>query len=497
MEFIVLKPLNGRLPAHNKYVYLIEDNWNDFGYQTMYDVYAFNEFNKKIYLGKIKIASRSMSNEKRMQRVNLANEFNCLGEDYFSLGQDTEYYERLKHFSDEYRKEFFTALRDIAYDSAILDNVKDLHVTKKSLLREVSLNTAKYQFHRIAHGGEKQVPYEFVYEENINKDNYFKLNFKITPHDLPTTNIHVIIGRNGVGKTRLIKNIIYTILGIDKNDSNSHSRIRFTKDDISNEEFDSVLHVSFSAFDNKINIDSNKFQFQEIGLSEDKNGLLLEEEFVQSFIIANYGERKKLLRTVFDILNYDPIFQEMDIEQYLADDLNQEKNKENLISLFKKLSSGHKVIVLAISQLVHKIQEKTLVLIDEPEGHLHPPLLAAFIRALSEILTAYNGAAIIATHSPVILQEVPSNCVWKLSRYGQYTKATRPQIETFGEDISTLLSDVFRLEIEKSGFRNVLSTLVDKNPNCSYEDILKKLNGCLGNEGRFLLQTLIYLKKKG
>lgn len=47
------------------------------------------------------------------------------------------------------------------------------------------------------------------------------------------------------------------------------------------------------------------------------------------------------------------------------------------------------------------------MLIDEPEGHLHPPLLSAFVRALSELLVNRNGVAIIATHSPVVLQEVP------------------------------------------------------------------------------------------
>lgn len=46
---------------------------------------------------------------------------------------------------------------------------------------------------------------------------------------------------------------------------------------------------------------------------------------------------------------------------------------------------------------------------DEPEEHLHPPLVAAFIRALSNLLTYRNGVGIVATHSPVIVQEVPKN----------------------------------------------------------------------------------------
>jgi len=65
------------------------------------------------------------------------------------------------------------------------------------------------------------------------------------------------------------------------------------------------------------------------------------------------------------------------------------------------MSSGHAIVLLTITRLVATVEEKTLVLIDEPESHLHPPLLSAFIRALSELLYDRNGVSIIATHSPV------------------------------------------------------------------------------------------------
>jgi predicted ATP-dependent endonuclease of OLD family len=69
------------------------------------------------------------------------------------------------------------------------------------------------------------------------------------------------------------------------------------------------------------------------------------------------------------------------------------------------MSSGHAIVLLTITRLVATVEEKTLVLLDEPESHLHPPLLSAFIRALSDLLYDRNGVAIIATHSPVVLQE--------------------------------------------------------------------------------------------
>ena len=64
-----------------------------------------------------------------------------------------------------------------------------------------------------------------------------------------------------------------------------------------------------------------------------------------------------------------------------------------------------------MTHLADRVAERTLVLIDEPETHLHPPLLSAFVRAMSDLLIDRNGVAIIATHSPVVLQETPRTCV--------------------------------------------------------------------------------------
>ncbi len=101
--------------------------------------------------------------------------------------------------------------------------------------------------------------------------------------------------------------------------------------------------------------------------------------------------------------------------------------------------------------------KKNFVLIDEPEIHLHPPLLSAFIRTLSDLLDNRNGVAIIATHSPVVLQEIPKSCVLKIERTGKITEAFRPNIETFGENVGVLTREVFGLEVLNSGFYDLLT----------------------------------------
>lgn len=125
--------------------------------------------------------------------------------------------------------------------------------------------------------------------------------------------------------------------------------------------------------------------------------------------------------------------------------------EEELSTLYRKASSGHKIVLLSMTRLVELVGERTLVLIDEPEAHLHPPLAASFIRALSALLANRNGIAILATHSPVMLQEVPQECVWLLFRTGLNVDNKRRQVETFAENLGVLTREVFRLEVTNSG----------------------------------------------
>jgi hypothetical protein len=139
--------------------------------------------------------------------------------------------------------------------------------------------------------------------------------------------------------------------------------------------------------------------------------------------------------------------------------------------------------------LVEAVEERTLVLLDEPEAHLHPPLLSAFVRALSDLLINRNGVAIIATHSPVVLQEVPRNCAWKVRRTGQKVEAERPEIETFGENVGVLTREVFGLEVSHSGFHKMLRDAVAEG--ATYDDILARFGRELGGEAKAILRALI------
>ena len=182
-------------------------------------------------------------------------------------------------------------------------------------------------------------------------------------------------------------------------------------------------------------------------------------------------------------------------EKSIEEKNNIEKNffREIINNQFSKLSSGHKIILLTVVNLVNFVEEKTLVIMDEPEEHLHPPLVSAFIRALSELMSYRNGVAIIATHSPVIVQEVPRRCVWKIRGHGKYRKFEHPEIETFGENLGEITTEIFGYDVGSTGFHTILKNVADRKN--SYEKALNEFQGELGKEAKSILRAYMYDKE--
>jgi hypothetical protein len=137
-----------------------------------------------------------------------------------------------------------------------------------------------------------------------------------------------------------------------------------------------------------------------------------------------------------------------------------------------------------------RLDKRTPVVLDEPEGHLHPPLFSAFVRAIADLLVTRNGVTLISTHSPVVLQEVPSSCVWMLRRTHTWSMVERPSLETFGESAGVLTREVFGLEVTNSGFHQLVSA-VAQQPGITYEAVEAHFNQQLGAEARALARSLV------
>jgi len=107
------------------------------------------------------------------------------------------------------------------------------------------------------------------------------------------------------------------------------------------------------------------------------------------------------------------------------------------------LSSGQQLFAYIVINLLGSIRRNSLVIIDEPELFLHPTLEIALVGMLKSILEAYFCKALIATHSLVVVREVPRECVHVLevTKEGLFIK--HPPFQTLGGDIQRISSYVF------------------------------------------------------
>lgn len=511
MRFQVI-PNGSRTPDEGRDVgYLWMDNWDDwFEFSTLFVLTYFDTEGVKHDLGGVKIGQFEMADKQR--RPELPLEFDTLDIRFFSLGQDAEYYEAIGKLDAETATNLLVGLKDIVADEELYERAREERVTGTSLMRFVSERTIVGQFRRLVAGGARLTDYSFRYQGPAQIDPEFApitLAFEVVPSSKPPSNIHVVIGRNGVGKSHLLNAMSRALVeeeDIDKNgvfidDSGDLEGLKSP--------FANIVSVTFSAFDDfplvrKSRNVAKSVGYINIGLrkrlrraKDDGNAEFitqtqqpddLTQDFIASVKACTTGQqRRERWRRVLHTLESDPIFEEADVAALL--NLNSDDLGTSAGRLFRRLSSGHKIVLLTITKLVERVEERTLVLMDEPEAHLHPPLLAALIRALSGLLINRNGVAIVATHSPVVLQEVPRSCVWKLRRHGGGAIIERPEMETFAENVGRLTHEVFGLEVTRAGFYKMIAEAIGDHDN--FHDVVGKFDGEIGLEGRALISVRI------
>ena len=187
---------------------LILQEWNDWWtYKNLYSL-CIRQSNGRLYeIGYIKIAEINDNQSDDIQTPNLPDCFDSLeANKYISLGQDSSFYERLNECGTNTRSKVLSALQDISYNIELYNRYETLEVVKKSLARDITPGTIRGQFQRMSHGGVKLTDYSFSYHFPYISDELdaSKLTFDVIPESCPPSNIHVVIGRNAVGKTRAI-----------------------------------------------------------------------------------------------------------------------------------------------------------------------------------------------------------------------------------------------------------------------------------------------------
>ncbi|QXE35913.1 hypothetical protein KQY30_18235 [Streptomyces sp. GMY02] len=273
MRFSIL-PAGSRIPeGESQHAYLIEDNWDDwFKYSTLHHLHVRDDAGQVHEIGDLKIGQFEMGDDQRSP--DLPTVFEILsGLRFFSVGQDPDYYRNLTRLGTDLREEVLRSLGDIAYDEDLYRRALSEDVTGTSLLRFVSRNTVEGQFRRLTQGGPRLTRYEFTYTLPADSRSGSvppSFEFEVVPDSMPPTNIHVLIGRNGVGKTHILYHMSRALADPGATEEEA-GKFTFRAQGVRKGRFANLVSVTFSAFDpfEPISVQRNKTkgpQYTYIGL---------------------------------------------------------------------------------------------------------------------------------------------------------------------------------------------------------------------------------------
>lgn len=459
-------------------IIIYNDNWNDFGYYTLFHLLFCDKKSAVHEIGSLKIYSRvlddSDSNISSVAGL-ITGTIQTLDNEFCSLGCDLNFYKNLKkRFPSEY-KEILRRLRDIATDNDIYKAFKDAAGVQKSLLRESSAEKALHEARYVLKNDkleEKDISFRCQYKAPYSV-NSIKLNFNFKKHDYIPYRICAVVGKNGTGKTQFLSQLAGSLSGLNCSDI----------DEIIFEDkrppIDRVMSISYSVFDgfNKVRGDHSIHSYVYCGL-QTENGILTQDQIQRNFKMA-YTEIINMGR--FD--DWENIISEV-LESEHQDILKQIEADD-----FSNInwSSGQHILISTMTELVCNIERESLILFDEPEIHLHPNAIANVMRMFSKLLEKYDSYAIFATHSPVILQELPSTNIQILEKIDNTISVRNPLIECFGDNISQIISDIFDVTEIESYHKQVLKRLSEE---ISEEDVYEIFNEHLSMDAKIYLKTL-------
>ncbi|WNG95006.1 AAA family ATPase [Mycobacterium sp. ITM-2016-00318] len=512
LRFVVIDRFASKpqLPFPN--VVLRIDNWDDFHLQTLFDVTLRTGPADELSLGSVKI----LQHGQEVGRPRLPSSFDRLDTDFCSLGQDIEYYEKLMGQPDKLRQTYLYALRDAAADPEIEQEFIEERGWKESLLRFGEAVNALEAGRQLVHGTAlktDQLSFRFDWWR---EGALTEVPFRFDDTQALPGRCCVLIGYNGAGKTTLLADLALTASSGRKPhpENVQHSTIRGDATT-----FGAVVAVSYSAFDTfgtpesirgGTDPDTNKpksgsrtaiFGYVYCGLRrrtdkgdrhandpernefELKSIVEIELEFAEALRTAGRRREGGFLVSAFEALSREPSFGLVGID---IATLGKGLDSAGAIEVFHKLSTGHKIVLNIVAQLAAHLRTRSLVLIDEPETHLHPPLVAALLGAIQVLLKAHSSFAVIATHSPVVVQEIPAKYVSILERDDTGVSVRGPEIETFAENIGAITRHVFSLDSSATDYQGILASLSERH---TVDEINDMFNEGLSVQGRALVAS--------
>lgn len=152
----------------------------------------------------------------------------------------------------------------------------------------------------------------------------------------------------------------------------------------------------------------------------------------------------------YEIFTFNKEFLEKNFFTRLYIDKNIEKDvKPDYRESYElvDLSSGEIATLIRFTKLVSEVQKNSIVLIDEPELHLHPSWMTSYIYRLKKLFKNYNCHFIISTHSPLLVANLNKDDIIVLQKNHDRIVVKNVSVGTFGVEIDEILSNVFDVRL--------------------------------------------------
>ncbi|QNM88242.1 AAA family ATPase [Aliarcobacter cryaerophilus] len=456
-------------------IYIIKNlSWNDFSFKIQSTFIIYNN-NEKIIEGDILFHQINSDNQKGYP-------------EFFSMLPTLEDYRNLmKKFGKNETKRILISLNDLVAlryypNSPIwIDSIENLDIFKLAFMRS---HTQFFTYHNagdIIEGLDKEASdyisnnLQLTFSINKYNNNHF-FDFKFDNNSILPKNINIIIGKNGTGKSQTLNNIVKCLTSGNKNlidPTNNYSRPVINR----------LLAIATpgetkSTFprENK----RNKIMYKRLLISRDATkqnsrgiGSLLIQLLRNNDVILN-KKRYQIFFEAINVLELNDLIIPAKKEDIYCNTIMVDKkpymhinslittSEQRSLEIFGNipnnivpyhynkttnriypLSSGEITFFLFALQATLFIENGTLVLLDEPETHLHPNLIIDFIKILENLLTGTGSCAIIATHSVYFARELPRSQIHVLKEINEEIIINTPRLKTFGANVNSLSYFVF------------------------------------------------------
>lgn len=496
---------NNEKPTTYPYATLTQDNWDDFGYKTTFYVQIHLSKVDKFDLGLVKI----LHIKQKLGYTPIKDyKFTSLLDEYCSLGGDLDYYINLFDLGEDIYKDYLESIQDVVLNKDVRNKFNEIEGYKVSLLRfnniESIISDAEKMFKIKSKSflERDSTGIKFNFRTRLgNKSTHFDADFSFVKKGLLPNRLNVVIGYNGSGKTRLLSNLAVAASGYGYENKNTLLQRNYGYFTQNKPTFKPVIVVSYSAFDTfsipgntkkekqLLDEDGSIFGYVYCGLRkrspESNNPKIrnehyymksmdeINDEFYNSLKRIYSQDRAEIFQSVLAPLIHEPSFRSISIEEIY---LNDKIKESELANFYASLSSGHKIIIKILADITAQmsLSQPSLLLIDEPEVHLHPSLQAAFLQSIRICLELFDGYAILTTHSPVILQEMPSRYIRVLRRLENTSTFNKIKIETFGENINIITEAVFNLDDSMTNWNETLKSMAERYSNDKIERFFGK-----------------------